>query len=163
MRRGVVAAALLACAAAVLGDGGRVRLRGDAGPFTVTIFTAPEPLAAGPADVSVLVQDRATGEVLPDASVEIVLVGPGGGAPTIRAAAPGTNRLLRAAAVTFDRPGSWGLEVVVRRGSETGRVACPLPVGPPSSPLGAVWPFFAFPPAAIGLFALRGAIRRRPR
>jgi len=159
----VVAAAALACAAVALGDGGRVRLQADAGPFAVTIFTAPEPLAAGPADVSVLVQDRTTGEVLPDASVEIVLAGPGGGARTIRAAGPGTNRLLRAAALSFDRAGSWGLEVVVRRGIETGRVACPLPVGPPGSPLGGVWPFLAFPPAAIGLFALRGAIRRRPR
>ena len=138
-----------------------LRLRQEAGPFSITVFTAPEPLAAGPADVSVLVQDRRTGAVLLDASVEIALAGPAGVAPLVVEAGPGTNRLLKSAAIAFDRPGTWRLEVVVRRAEETQRVACPLPVAPPASPLGSAWPFLAFPPVAVALFALRGAIRRR--
>ena len=41
---------------AVWADGGTLRTRQQAGPFIVSIFTAPEPLRAGPVDVSVLVQ-----------------------------------------------------------------------------------------------------------
>lgn len=138
-----------------------MRLRQDAGSFAITVFTSPEPLAAGPADVSILVQDRQTEAVLLDASVEIALVGPAGGAPSTLQAGPGINRLLKAASVTLDRPGPWRLEVVVQRAGETARVFCPLPVGPPVSPLESAWPFLAFPPVAVALFAVRGAIRRR--
>jgi hypothetical protein len=161
MRRGAILAAVFLCATAALADGGRVRLRQDAGAFAITVFTAPEPLVAGPADVSVLVQDRHTGEVLLDASVEIVLESPAGGRPLTAAAGQGTNRLLKAAAVTVDRPGVWRMEAVVSKAGETVRVACPLPVAPPVSPLDSAWPFLAFPPAAVALFALRGALRRR--
>lgn len=163
MRGGAVVAGVLLCATAVLADGGRVRLRQDAGSFAITVFTAPEPLAAGLADVSVLAQDRQTGAVLLDACVEITLVGPSGGAPSTLQARPGTNRLLKAASVTLNRPGPWRLEVVVQRAGETARVFCPLPVGPPPAPLATAWPFLAFAPVAVGLFALRNAIRRRPR
>lgn len=161
MRRWAAAAVLLLCAAAGTADGGRVRLRQDAGPFAITVFTAPEPLAAGPADISVLVQDRQSGAVLLDAAVEIRLAGPAGTAPVFASAVPGTNRLLKAAAVALDRPGPWNVEVVVRREGETARVTCPLPVSPPVSRLASAWPFLAFPPAAVALFALRRAIRRR--
>ena len=44
----------------------------QAGPFIVSIFTAPEPLRAGPVDVSVLVQSSG-GAVLTDAVVDILL------------------------------------------------------------------------------------------
>ena len=73
-RRAIAAFALLLCAAAAAADGGRVRLRQDAGSFAITVFTAPEPLAAGTADVSVLVQDRQTGAVLLDASVDLARI-----------------------------------------------------------------------------------------
>ena len=58
--------------AAVWADGGLLRTRQQAGPFIVSIFTAPEPLRAGPVDVSVLVQSSG-GAVLSDAVVDILL------------------------------------------------------------------------------------------
>lgn len=140
-----------------------MRLRQDAGPFAITVFTAPEPLTAGPADVSVLVQDRQTGEALLDASVDLALAGPDGGPPAAARAESGTNRLMKSAAVTLGGPGSWKLEVVVRRAGEQARVACMLPVAPAAAPLASAWPFLIVPPVAVALFALRGAIRRRSR
>lgn len=161
MRPGAIVAALLLCAAASVADGGRVRLRQDAGSFAITVFTAPEPLAAGPADISVLVQDRSTGAVLLDARVQLALRGPDARSAAVADARPGANRLLKAALVTLDRPGQWSLRVFVHRGGETAQVSCFLPVVAPASPASAAWPFLALPPLAVALFALRGAIRRR--
>src|SRR5262249_156491 len=52
-------------------DGGTVRLSQRAGGYQVTVFTEPTPLRAGPVDVSVLVQDAATGQALPGAQVTV--------------------------------------------------------------------------------------------
>ena len=46
-------------------DGGTVRLSEEQGRYRITVFTAPAPLRAGPVDVSVLVQEAATGERSP--------------------------------------------------------------------------------------------------
>ena len=41
-------------------DGGAVRAIERDGPFQISVFTSPQPLVAGPADISVLVQDADT-------------------------------------------------------------------------------------------------------
>ena len=162
MRRRLLGAALaVLCASAATADDGRVRLHRDAGPFTVTVFTAPEPLTAGPADVSVLVQDRVSGEALFDARVEIELHPPGAVRGRITAAVPGANRLFQAAVVELATPGDWGLGVAVSRAGATGQVSCVLPVGAPASRLPAIWPFLAAPPLGVALYAIGGALRRR--
>ena len=150
----------LLCAAAAAADGGRVRVHQDSGPFTVTVFTAPEPLTAGPAEITVLVQERGSGAVLRDARVEIELRSPAMGPPRIFAASAGTNRLFRVAVVELAPAGDWGLAVVVRRAGATGRVSGSVPVGPPVSRLSWIWPFLAVPPIGVALYALRAAVRR---
>ncbi len=150
----------LLCAAAAAADGGRVRVHQDSGPFTVTVFTAPEPLTAGPVEVSVLVQERGSGAVLRDARVEIELRGPAIGPPRIFAASAGTNRLFRVAVVELATAGDWEVAVVVRRAGATGRVSGSVPVGPPVSRLSWIWPFLAVPPIGVALYALRDAIKR---
>jgi hypothetical protein len=163
-RRGLLAAALLLCAARALADGGRVRLRQDAGPFAITVFTAPDPLTVGPADVSVLVQNREDGAVLLDAGVEVRLTGPGAATARSYPAGPGANRLMKAAAVGFPTAGTWRLEVIVHRASEASMVSGTCAVEPAASRLEAIWPFLAVPPLAVALFALREArFRRRGR
>ena len=158
-----LASGLLFAAAAVRADGGRVLRRADAGPFAVTVFTAAGPVSAGPVDVSVLVQDRASGEALLDAAVAVTLTPPGG-APVLRAEAlPGRNRLLREAILALPEPGDWRLDVQVRRGGASGTVSALLSVEPPASRVAAIWPFLAAPPLAVALFALRRKFRRRPR
>ena len=51
-----------ACGEAAWGDGGTVRLSRCEGDYRISVFTAPTPFRAGPVDISVLVQDAATGE-----------------------------------------------------------------------------------------------------
>lgn len=161
IRRGLIAAVLSLTAVVARADGGRVRLRQDAGPFALTVFTAPEPLTAGPADVSVLVQDRADGRALLDADVEIRLRAPGVESARNYAATAGTNRILKAIATDLPTPGNWRFEVVVRRAGQTATITGVLPVEPPASRLSAIWPFLAAPPLAIVLFALHQARPRR--
>ncbi len=160
LRAGAVAAMMLGAAFAAA-DGGTVRLRQDSGPFSITLFTAPEPLRVGAADLSVLVQDRSGGEVLLDARVEIGLRGPGGRALGNFVAGVGRNRILKAVAVELPEPGDWRLEVVVRRGAASASVACDIPVGQAATGPGRVWPYLALTPLAVALFALRSRIRRR--
>lgn len=142
-------------------DAGRVRLRADAGPFEVTIFTPGSALAAGPVEIGVLIQDRSTGDVLTDAEVDVEARGPRAGAPRAASASGGPNRLLRSAVLDLPESGRWIVTVRVRRGSESASVSCPLDVGPPASRLAGVWPLLAFPPFAVLLFAARSALRPR--
>ena len=60
-------------ATAAHGDGGTMLLHQDAGAFTITLFAAPQPLHAGAADLSVLVQDRSSGEVLLDPVIDLTV------------------------------------------------------------------------------------------
>src|SRR5437588_12678333 len=60
-------------------DGGAVRLCERAGNYQLAVFTAPTPFRAGPVDVSVLVQDAATGECIPQARVTLCLTAQGSG------------------------------------------------------------------------------------
>jgi hypothetical protein len=161
--RAALVAGLFLAAALAMGDGGRVRLRQDAGPYTITVFTAPEPLIAGPADVSVLVQDRTTGDVVLDAPVEVRLRPPDGARALAYATTAGRNRLLRQAAVEVPFAGRWHLEVAVRRGTAEELVSALLPVEPASSRDASIWPFLAAPPVAVAVFALRKTRFRRRR
>ena len=96
-------------------DGGAVRLRQRAGGYQIAVFTSPTPLRAGPVDVSVLVQDAATGECVPEAQVTVCLKAPGAGrtleCPATTEAA--TNRLFHAAVFELPEPGWWDVEIAV--------------------------------------------------
>src|SRR2546427_7771888 len=102
-------------------DGGAVRLRESAGAFTITVFTSPDPIAAGPIDVSVLVQDRADGAPILDGRVNLRLASPSGRGDADRVPEAtathdaATNQLLYAAWIDVGA-GHWGLRVVVERG-----------------------------------------------
>jgi hypothetical protein len=163
MRKLAWAAIVFLAAGPAGADGGRVRLTQNAGPFTVTVFTAPEPLTSGPADISVLVQDQGDGRVLLDATVVLELRAPGDSAPRRIPARVGTNRLLKVCLVRLEPEGAWDVAVVVRRAESEARVSLRLPVAPAPSHLDAVWPLLVIPPlAAVWLFGSGGrrAIRR---
>jgi len=160
MRKWAWAAIAFLAAGPAAADGGRVRATQNAGPFTVTVFTSPEPLTAGPADVSVLVQDRVDGRVLLDAAVMLELRAPGGSAPRRIPAGVGTNRLLKACLVRLEPEGVWEAAVVVRRAGSEARVSLSLTVAAAPSRLAAVWPLLLIPPlAAVWIFGSGG---RRP-
>src|SRR5579884_1996756 len=64
--------ALVFCAL-LFADGGTLIFTRQAGPFLVTLFGAPEPVRAGPADLSVLVQRASDRTPVLDAQVRLKL------------------------------------------------------------------------------------------
>jgi hypothetical protein len=103
-------------AAPVLGDGGTLRFSGRRGGRSVTVFTSPAPLCAGPVDLSVLVLDVKSGKPIPTLPVAVraQLIGHPetaiGAEATTHAA---TNKLLRAATLEVSALGRWHFEVSV--------------------------------------------------
>jgi hypothetical protein len=158
MRVLLLAALLLAGAAR--GDGGVLRLSQASGPFVLSLFTAPEPLGAGRAEVSVLVQARDT--VVLDADVELRLRAPDGEEQSIAVTrAASSNQLLASAWVDLPTPGRWHLAVTARRGDDTATASCDLEVAaPPPSGLAAHWTLLALPAPFILLFAWRERLLR---
>lgn len=76
MRGKIILSVSLACSIAnvpsmVMADGGTVRCSERRGDLSVTVFTSPAPLSAGPVDVSVLLLDARTG--MPQGDVPIVV------------------------------------------------------------------------------------------
>ena len=157
----LLAAAGCVLASAALADGGRLRAYEDAGAFRVAIFTSPEPLAAGPVDVSVLVQDRATGETLLDADVVVELSGPGGLVLSAPAGRHARNRLFYGTIVNLT-PGPWTVSARIRRRDASGSVSATFPVGAAPGPIRA-WPYLSIPPLAVALYAANRGLRRRER
>lgn len=98
-------------------DGDIVRLQQISGPFRITVLTDPDPLPAGPCDVSVLVQDNETGEPILDAPVNLSVESPNssGESPALfRATVKASSlKLLESGTVTLPRPGAWSLRVSV--------------------------------------------------
>ena len=144
-------------------DGGAVQVWQADGSFVVTVFAAPTPLRAGPVDLSVLVQRTDSDAAVLNADVLLTLMSPYDGA-LIHAAATqqqATNKLLYAAALNLPVAGVWDLRVAVRSGSDVAHVGCPLDVAAALPPLLAHWPYLAFPPLAVLLFALHQWRRSR--
>ncbi len=97
-------------------DGAHIAFRASSGAYAVTLFTAPEPLVSGPADLSLLVQDQATGEVLNDATVTGSLTSAAGASmPIVLTHGLASNKLLLAAAPNLPGPGSFTLALEVER------------------------------------------------
>jgi hypothetical protein len=137
-------------------DGGTIRLREASGPFLVTVFTSPEQPRSGPVDTSVLVQERETGSVILDATVNLVFQPVAGLGPQLSSRATrgqAKNKLLLAATIDVPAPGWWAVQVFVRRGGEEAVLITKLLVLPAAPRLATIWPFLIFPPFAIGLFA----------
>jgi hypothetical protein len=140
-------------------DGGAVRMRESAGAFTITVFTPPDPLVAGPIDVSVLVQDRADGAAILDGLVKLRLTSTSGHGDADRVIdATGshdaaTNKLLYASWIDAGA-GHWGLRVVVQRGDETSSIDVPLSIVQATTRLAEYWPHLLLPPIAILVFVL---------
>lgn len=162
--RAFLVLALVLAATASHGDGGTVRTRASAGPFTVTVFTAPQPPTVGPLDVSVLVQDAGGAPVL-DANVALRLTSPDGTTIVAREATrdTATNKLLYAALADVRSAGTWTVDVDVRRGPDDEVVTTTVPVEPAPPPLRALWPYLAFPPAGLLVFALHQTLAMRRR
>lgn len=144
-------------------DGGTLQFRKQAGPFTVTLFSAPVPLRAGAADLSVLVQD-AEENTLVDGAVTLLLSK--SDQPDIVAEATtarATNKLLYAARVDLPEAGKWRVQVRVNRGGSNAAVDGEISVLPEEAPLLTYWPYFAVVPIGLVLFVLNQWLKGKQR
>ncbi len=151
-------------ATAAHGDGGTMLLHQDAGAFTITLFAAPQPLQVGPADLSVMVQDRSSGEVLLDPTIDLTVALEATNAlqQTARlATGQASNRLLQAATVHFSRAGKWRLRLLVRRGNEVAQLSTGCTVEPDRSRATLVWFYVLLPIGIILLFVIHQALKLR--
>jgi hypothetical protein len=164
--RGVLPLAVLCVAffpATVVADGGSVRAYEQVGNYTIAVFTSPTPFRAGPVDISVLVQDAATGEALPAARVNLCLTARGSGevlevAATAEAA---TNKLFRAAVFTLPEPGWWDVAIAIEGPHGPARVEFAMPAEEPLPRWLTLWPWFCWPALAVLLFGIHQALVRR--
>jgi len=128
-------------------DGGTVQMRKEAGPFLITVFTSPAPLSAGPADISVLLQNLDGLTPVLDARVS-VLLHRDASSTEIKAHATreqAQNKLLYAALVTLPESGG------------------EIDVAQSHTMAGSYWSYIALPPLMIAGFVIREwLIRRKP-
>jgi hypothetical protein len=152
--------------ATAFADGGTVQLRKEAGALVITVFTSPAPLSAGPADISLLLQNRNGLEPVLDANVSLILRSAASGAE-IRAQATrehAQNKLLYAGLVTLAEPGKWQLAVTILRNGERTDATGTIDVAPAPEMAASYWSYIAFPPLMIVAFVVRERlIRRRPK
>jgi hypothetical protein len=96
-------------------DGGTLRFSAVQGGYRISVFTAPIPFRKGPVDISVLVQDRKTGEVMASTQVTVRMTKPGQAVLQFPASAnAATNKLFRAAQFDLPAPGRWEWQVDVK-------------------------------------------------
>ena len=166
MRRLIVALVLACAAAAAHADGGRLQMRQAAGPYVVSLFTTPESLAVGPADLSVMVEEQGSGSVLLDADVVVTLTPEDARvAPVIAhlSHAHATNRLLEDAIVQLPRAGRWHASIHIGEAGREASVTTVLTVANYSARRGTVWLFAVLPVCAIALFTWVEVAKRRAR
>lgn len=145
-------------------DGGTMLLHQDAGVFTITLFAAPQPLHTGAADLSVMVQDRNSGEVLLDPTIDLTVAPETTNAlqQTVRLAkGQASNHLLQASTVHFSSAGKWRLTLLVRRGNDLAQLSAECTVEPDRSRATLVWFYVLLPVALILLFVIHQALKLR--
>ena len=100
---------------AAFADGGTLRLSETKGPYRISVLTSPNPFRTGPVDISVIVADAVTGDVLPDVKVDLrSRRGQSSDVrhyPAIRGNA--ANKLLQSANFELPRAGLWNVQIEV--------------------------------------------------
>jgi hypothetical protein len=148
--------------ASVIADGGTVRLSQKKGGYLITVFSAPTPFRAGPVDVSVLVQDAATGDPLTQSLVTVRMIKSGRLAleyPATSEAA--TNKLLQAAQFELPEPGRWVLQVRVEGAHGPAVIAGELEAAEPLPRWRELWLWIGWPAIAIALFGIHQVLEHR--
>lgn len=154
---------ILAAACARAGaDGGSIMLSQNTQGYQITVFAAPTPFRAGPVDLSILVQDAKTGEVIPQVQVGVSL-SRSGTAPLKYTASheAATNKLLQAVQFTLPQPGHWDLSVTIDDSSKSVSVGGDIDAAEPLPPWRQLWPWLSWPALVIALFSMHQYLVRR--
>jgi len=142
-----------------------MRLYERAGNYQLAVFTVPTPFRAGPVDVSVLVQDAATGECMPQARVTLRLrsheSGPVLEYPATSGAA--SNKLFHAADFQLPEAGWWDVEVSIDGPHGPAHAQFQVQAGEAPPRWLDLWPWFGWPALAVALFGLHQVLVRKKR
>lgn len=166
----VAYAAVAAVATNCQADGGRVVHIEKLDDVTITVFASPNPLTAGPVDVSFLVQDAESLQTISDASISILCQqvaareriekSPSAAAAASRELA--TNKLLQSAIVDLPNSGEWHVTVKVTIDKRNAEFSLALSVADASA--ANEWCTAIVPPiAGIALFAIHRQLKRAQR
>ena len=138
-------------------DGGTIRLSEQKGNYRITVFTSPTVLRAGPVDISVFVQDAATGE--PALGVQVTIQAVWHGSPGVALYHPATkqaatNKLYYAALLDLPEPGWYSVEVSIDGPLGEAQVRCEVEAAEPLPQWLTMWPWIGWPVLAILLFGV---------
>ncbi len=151
--------------ASAFADGGTLRFSGRRGNWSISVFTAPAPLCAGPVDLSVLVLDAESGRPIAHLAVEVRAGRAGSAEAGIRMPATteaATNKLMRAARLELSEPGRWHFDMSVEGVDSSQPIGFDVEVAPPPPPWLELSLWIAWPLVPIGLFATaRFRLRRK--
>jgi hypothetical protein len=143
-------------------DGGSLRLTGKEGRYQMSVFSAPTPLRAGPVDISVLVLDALTGDLVTQARVIVHMSK--AGRPDLEYPATfeaATNKLFRAAQFDLPERGNWDIQVEVESSRGRAVIAGELDVAEALPRWRELWPWIGWPALAIILFSIHQMSARR--
>ena len=162
----LVMAFLMLWPADLCADGGVVRASQERSGYRITVFTSPTPLRVGSADISVMVQNAATGTALVDVPVQVLArpLGadrPATGGPATADAA--TNKLLRSALLDITDPGRWHVEVIVAGHDDPIRLTFEVDVAEAAPAWLDYGLWIGWPALIIALFALQQWLVHRQR
>jgi hypothetical protein len=139
----------------VCADGGALRLSAVQRDYRISVFTAPTPFRAGPVDISVLVQDHQTGELVPAAQVRIRMKQPGRQELAFPATfETATNKLFQAAQFELPYPGSWEIQVHVDGPHGPAEIGSQIDAAPALPGYHDLWVWIGWPAVPIVLFGV---------
>ena len=144
-------------------DGGALRLSEEKDGYRIAVFTTPTPLRAGPADISVLVQDAATGEPASGVQASIKVQRHDGRHEALYQRATtqaATNKLYYAATFDLPEPGWYSVEVSIIGAKKTTNAGFDVEAAEPLPPALTVLPWVGWPLLAIALFVIHQLLVR---
>lgn len=145
-------------------DGGAVRFSERRGNYRITVFTSPTPLRAGPVDVSVFVQDAATGELVPEAQITVRASPHENPRESISRRATteeATNKLFQAAVFDLPEAGLWDMKILIEGLGEPVEVNFEMEAAEPLPRLWEMTPWIAWPAVVVLLFVVHKWLEQR--
>ena len=138
-------------------DGGKLVMSKLYNDYRISVFTSPDPLRAGTADISVLLQNAESAQPIDDAQVYLKLTPRDSRAQSIVATATmdtATNKLLYAAFLELPAPGWWDVEISGSADGQPIQARFAIEVGEPLPRWLTVWPWFCWPAGLVLLFGV---------
>jgi hypothetical protein len=145
-------------------DGGLLRLSEQTDGYRIAVFTTPTPLRAGPVDISVLLQDAATGEPSLSSQVSIKVQRRDKRAEALSQPATtqaATNKLYYAATFDLSEAGWYSVDVSIGGASGATQAHFDMEAGEPLPSWLAMLPWAGWPLLAIALFGVHLLLVKR--